>query len=274
MRLDGARGLLRPRTYDAVALQRLAPDPALAGLVELIWSVSWELPPGEPRRQETLPYPAVHLVVEDGTARVYGVPRDRFERTLQGTGWVLGVKFRPGGFRPLLGGPVSTLRGRVVPAAEVLPADPAPLVAAVLAAPDVPARAAAAQAWLLEVIGASADGQAGDPAGDPAVAEASVAVDLIARDPALVRVDELAGRLGRSVRGVQRLFGEYVGASPKWVVRRFRMHEAAERAAAGPVDWASLATDLGYYDQAHFVRDFTATVGVPPGRYAQECAGE
>jgi AraC-like DNA-binding protein len=50
------------------------------------------------------------------------------------------------------------------------------------------------------------------------------------------------------------------------------MHEAAQRAAEGPVDWAALATDPGYYDQPHFVRDFTAAVGVPPARYAQECA--
>jgi AraC-like DNA-binding protein len=33
------------------------------------------------------------------------------------------------------------------------------------------------------------------------------------------------------------------------------------------VDWAALAADLGYADQAHLTRDFTATVGVPPSRY-------
>ena len=36
------------------------------------------------------------------------------------------------------------------------------------------------------------------------------------------------------------------------------------------VDWAALATDLGYADQAHLTRDFTATLGVPPSRYAAE----
>jgi AraC-like DNA-binding protein len=35
----------------------------------------------------------------------------------------------------------------------------------------------------------------------------------------------------------------------------------------GPVDWAVLAADLGYADQAHLTRDFTATIGVPPARY-------
>jgi AraC-like DNA-binding protein len=34
------------------------------------------------------------------------------------------------------------------------------------------------------------------------------------------------------------------------------------------VDWSSLAAELGYYDQAHLIRDFTAAVGEPPGRYS------
>ena len=66
-----------------------------------------------------------------------------------------------------------------------------------------------------------------------------------------------------------RLFADYVGVSPKWVMRRARLHEAAERADSGePVDWASLASDLGYADQAHLTRDFTVTIGVSPSRYA------
>jgi AraC-like DNA-binding protein len=38
--------------------------------------------------------------------------------------------------------------------------------------------------------------------------------------------------------------------------------------AGGTVDWAALAFDLGYADQAHFSRDFTAILGEPPTRYA------
>lgn len=53
-------------------------------------------------------------------------------------------------------------------------------------------------------------------------------------------------------------------------MRWARLHEAAGRADDGePVDWAALARDLGYADQAHLTRDFAATIGVPPSRYAQ-----
>ena len=39
------------------------------------------------------------------------------------------------------------------------------------------------------------------------------------------------------------------------------------------MDWAQLAADLGYADQAHLTRDFTATLGVPPTRYAESAGG-
>jgi AraC-like DNA-binding protein len=55
-------------------------------------------------------------------------------------------------------------------------------------------------------------------------------------------------------------------------VRCARLHEAAGRAAGERVDWARLATELGYADQAHLVRDFTRVVGQPPARYARAAA--
>jgi transcriptional regulator GlxA family with amidase domain len=96
-------------------------------------------------------------------------------------------------------------------------------------------------------------------------------VKRITEDPGLQRVAQLAGASGLSERKLQRLFSDYVGVSPKWVMRRARLHEAALRVEAhGPasVDWAALAADLGYADQAHLTRDFTATLGAPPTRYA------
>ena len=55
--------------------------------------------------------------------------------------------------------------------------------------------------------------------------------------------------------------------SPKWLLRRLRLQEVTGTLAAAPgapVDWAGLAADLGYVDQAHLSRDFTAMVGEPP----------
>ena len=75
-----------------------------------------------------------------------------------------------------------------------------------------------------------------------------------------------------SPRTMQRLFRRYVGVSPKWVLQRYRLHEAAERIAAGEQDLARLGLDLGYFDQAHFIKDFKSLVGRSPAEYAADCA--
>lgn len=40
-------------------------------------------------------------------------------------------------------------------------------------------------------------------------------------------------------------------------------------ATGAGIDWAWLAAELDYADQAHFTRDFTAMAGESPTRYAQ-----
>ena len=107
------------------------------------------------------------------------------------------------------------------------------------------------------------------PERDPLAEQVAELVSRITADPGLRRVDHLSAVSGMTARSLQRLFADYVGVSPKWVMRRARLHEAAERADSGePVDWASLASDLGYADQAHLIHYFTITIGVSPTRYA------
>ena len=82
---------------------------------------------------------------------------------------------------------------------------------------------------------------------------------------------QVSGHAGMTVRTLQRGFAEYVGAGPKWVIQRCRLQDAAARAAgAEPVDWAALAVELGFADQAHLTRAFTATIGVPPAVYTRQ----
>ncbi|WP_329180477.1 AraC family transcriptional regulator [Streptomyces sp. NBC_01477] len=257
-----SRGVLRP---DAAAgfldVRKQPPAPALAGLVDFYWNPRWDLRGRDPYEQKVLAHPNVHLVFEPEGALVYGVQRGVFVRQLAGAGQVFGVKFRPGAFRPFAHGPVAALADRTVPAAGVFGAAVAEVGRRILALDDLAAMAALADGFLLGLLPAL-------PA-DPQVAEVAALVETITASPRLFRVDELARGLGMPVRRLQRLFAEYVGASPKWVLRRARLHEAAARADEGAgLDWAALAADLGYADQAHLTRDFTAAVGSPPSRYA------
>ena len=69
-------------------------------------------------------------------------------------------------------------------------------------------------------------------------------------------------------RALQRRFLRYVGVGPSWVVRRYRLIEAAEQLkATKPPALAALADALGYADQAHFARDFKRVVGRAPGAF-------
>jgi AraC-like DNA-binding protein len=107
-------------------------------------------------------------------------------------------------------------------------------------------------------------------AADETVVQLNAIVAEIVADRSITRVADLVTRYGIGERRLQRMFGEYVGIGPKWVIQRYRLIEAAERLGDGDVfDSARLAQELGYFDQAHFIRDFRRIVGRPPADYAR-----
>jgi AraC-like DNA-binding protein len=259
----GNHGILNPRGGQGhFALSRAAPPADLAAFVERTWSVRWDLRGRPPHDQETLPWPCANLVIGTYRPGLFGVCRTRFVAHLEGEGWVVGVKFRPGGFRPFIGFSMAELTDRDVPIGELFGAAGAELERAVHAA-EPAGRVSLVEAFLRTV----------SPPIDEDAAEAGRIVDLARADRSIARVDDLAARASIPVRPLQRLFHDYVGVSPKWVIRRFRIQEAAERlATSGDMDAVALAGDLGYCDQAHFIRDFKAQVGRTPGAYAAVCA--
>jgi AraC-like DNA-binding protein len=254
-------GVLHARTAAArFTLNRYPPPPGLAPFVDYYWTVRWDLRGQRPHEQAILPHPTVNLAFEAAGAAVHGVDRKIFTRRLAEDGRALGVRFRPGGFRPFYGRPVAALNDRVVPARNIFgPAADEACAAAMTDGAEDDAMAAAAEALLLGC----------RVAPDPVAEQVAGIVERITADPGLRRVATLTEVAGMTERRLQRLFADYVGVSPKWVMRRARLHEAALRAEAGAdVDWPALALDLGYADQAHLVRDFTATLGVSPAKYA------
>ncbi|WP_448641979.1 helix-turn-helix domain-containing protein [Geodermatophilus sp. URMC 63] len=260
------RGVLRPAATARVAdLRRDAPvHPALEPFVERYWSVRWDRAGQPPFRSEVLSHPSVNLSVETGTEPRFGTPLPavllhgvvtrRFSVDLTGAGRVTAAKFRPGGWVAF--GGRQPARDRVVPPADPR-LDPGALLAAVLAEEDDDARAAVLDAALAPL--------APEPA--PAYAELRVLLERMAADRSLVRVDQVAVLAGTSTRSLQRLFAGHVGVSPKAVLARYRLQDAAAAIDAGEGDLAGLAASLGWFDQAHFSRDFRAVVGVPPSAY-------
>ena len=196
-----------------------------------------------------------------------GVGRDLFRITLTGTGRVSGVQFRPGGFRPFWRRPVAELTGRRCPAHAARPPRdlhhrprarrPGPVCPGTdddHAAP--PSGRGPLTAWAPRPRPGERRGHPtgrGDPRGP---------------DACCASTSSPRGTTSRSA-GCSGSSWSTSGVGPKWVIRRYRLQEAVEQAAAGPLNWAGLAADLGYSDQAHLVRDFTAVAGVSPAAYAR-----
>jgi AraC-like DNA-binding protein len=253
---DDRRGVLRTPPPDAFTLRRWDPSAALAPFATFHWAVAWDLRGREPHTQVTLAHPAAHLVVEEGRTRFYGPARRRFERTLSGRDRAVATRLTPAGARALLGRPVAAMADRFLDAREL----GLPDLAAAVADQPLDAAVAVLDAALVDVL---------PDAPDPAAELAARALATLQADRQLTRVGDLADALGISSRSLQRLFADYVGVPPAEVARRLRLQEAAAAATSQePVDWARLAAELGYCDQAHLVRDFTAAVGTPPARYA------
>jgi AraC-like DNA-binding protein len=253
------RGLLRPR---APAGQhehaRVAPADDLAPFIAHFWWVRWDLR-GQPAFvAETLPHPTVHLVFEGARAQVAGVPTGAFRKRLAGEGRVFGIKFRPAAFHPWLGAALSTITDRVLPLRGVLGADTVALAHTIRAHATLAPCVAAAEHYLrahLPVL----------PADTAAIRDL---VERMAVDPTITRAETAAELAGVELRTLQRRFTRLVGVGPKWVIQRYRLHEAAAQLTRGDApSLAALAAALGYFDQAHFTRDFTAVVGASPGTY-------
>jgi AraC-like DNA-binding protein len=254
--------IVRPNAAEErFTVERIAPGAALAEFVDYYWLVRWNVP--APHRQQLVPQPRVHVVAEDARLLVHGVSQEPFFRTLVGSGHVLGAAFHPGGFRPLLRTSLGRISGSVRPAADLLGVDDLPVAGRILGGHDSAAMVAALEAYLLGI----------GPEPDPTSRRITELVALAERRVEITRAEMLAAEAAMSLRSLQRLFTEYVGVGPKWVIQRFRILDAVAAAHSGAVtDWAALARELGFSDQAHLTRVFTQVVGTPPASYQRELA--
>ncbi|MBY4126825.1 helix-turn-helix transcriptional regulator [Rhodococcus fascians] len=235
--------------------------------VENYWQLRWDLPSGISYRSSTLPHPACTLSVEHGWTRegvvdpvvVTGVLTRRFDVVLAESGWVFGVKFRPGGYAAFTGTVARTLRDVHVTPPTSLRADTVHALAEL--GPHVDAD------HCRTVVDAVLAPYAREV--EPEYETVLNVIGTMLADRTLIRVGQVeVARCGVGTRRLQRLFERYVGATPKWVLGRYRIHDALtklDNGYSGPL--ADLAARYGWFDQAHFTREFTELVGVPPSSY-------
>ena len=237
---------------------RFIPSEDIAFFVEHYWHVRWDLTDCDPYISETLPHPCVHIVFEPDSSSVIGVVQGKFTRRLSGRGEVFGIKFRPGGFYPFVKTSISSFTGKVLPLADVFGDHSRGLNTEVLSLGDPIRMAERAEQFLHHYV----------PPRDNTVAVIHSIVDRIITDKGITKVDDIVRTGDISKRTLQRNFNRYVGINPKWMIKRYRLHEAvALMDTSDGIDLTRLAVQLGYFDQAHFIKDFKRVVGATPSKY-------
>ncbi|WP_235480767.1 AraC family transcriptional regulator [Agromyces sp. Leaf222] len=252
-----------------VRLARHAVSADVAHLVRHVWIPRWNLPPGVVIEQGVLEYPSANLVIDATSAAMHGPALGRGFQRLEGTGAAFGALLQPGVAHLLVAGRMSALVGSSIPlgalrlAPDASTAELPDRVRSAVAAGDDAAAVAVFERWLrAQRLELDADADL-----------LRRIVELAETDRGILRVDQLADACGIGARALQRLVHERLGLTPKWLIGRYRMQEAAQRlAASDPPQLAELAAELGFADQAHFSRQFRAVIGETPRRYARAAA--
>ncbi|MEV6910543.1 AraC family transcriptional regulator [Amycolatopsis sp. NPDC051071] len=243
----------------AFSLVRHRPAPELQPFVDHHWVLRWELGDRPPHEQVVLPNLAVNVTFFRDATGAFGPGKRPFRYVVEGADHGIGVRFRPGAFRAFMTGPVTMISGRSLPLTDLF-TGAVPVTESVRNATNDFEMVRRCEELLL----------AKHPVLTAAARTAIEAVETIAAEPAITRVAGLSSRTGLSQRSLQRLFAEHVGTAPKWAIQVYRLNEAAARiAAVEEPDYAELAAELGYSDQAHFIRDFRSVTGWVPTEYTR-----
>ncbi|MEL1245257.1 AraC family transcriptional regulator [Flavobacterium sp. DGU11] len=89
------------------------------------------------------------------------------------------------------------------------------------------------------------------------------AADIIRHTKGNISIEEVSNSISVSMRQLQRSFKENLGTTPKGYLRIIRFRNAFS-ALESEHEWADITYDLGYADQAHFIREFREFAGDTP----------
>jgi AraC-like DNA-binding protein len=168
------------------------------------------------------------------------------------------VRIRSGALRHLCAQPVAELANAQLDAREIWGAELAELSARLSETADLAACARRLDRWLLGLLAAHKRGHA-------LIDDAAIRLYYRHRD---TQIDALAGHYRISRRHFERLFKQELGCTPKSFLRTARFHQTVrDLFLASDREILGLALDHGYYDQSHFIHEFSAFVGERPTRF-------
>ena len=169
-------------------------------------------------------------------------------------------KFRSGGALPFLHQPVAGYNNQVVAAEEIFGEAIFELRDQLLAGTDYEAKRNVGEQWLLDRINAEFQ--------PPEYILATT--QAIRQNPGLEfnSVARLIEESGVSTNYFNQQFKKFVGLTPKQLQRIYRFNEIlALVQKEDQVEWTQIALGCGYYDQAHFIKEFKTFCGINPSQF-------
>lgn len=215
----------------------------------------------EPFAIDWLPNGRTSLVVrvaEDGRGDAYVVgPRTR-AKLKRATGFARAatIQFKPGWSPSLFGVPANDLTDQLITLDDLWGSASGDVTEDLVAARSIPV--------MLERLSRAIAQQTPFESASARLARRAVRMF----EATETRVESVARQLGVTARHLRRAFVETVGIGPKEFARGVRLQRAI-RESTRSGDWAAIARDAGYYDQAHLIRDFHDLIGLTPTEYLQ-----
>jgi len=244
-------------------------SPVLSNYVECIWSLEGtaELNPSTPER--LLPDGCIELILNLGDLfrehNESGQEELQPERFVVGqmtrpvlvspTGQVqlLGIRFAPGGTLPFLPCKPGELTDCITSLADITNSLDIELSGWLYEAVELPEKIRFVESLLIKRMLAT---RISSPL--------QHAVFRIVGSGGQTSIDALAADMGIGGRHLERRFLNEVGLGPKLLCRILRFQQVFRAVEREDHNWARIAADCGYYDQAHLIRDFRQFAGQTP----------
>jgi len=189
---------------------------------------------------------------------------DRFATSYSdGNSFCLQINFTPLGAHRLFGLPMAELTNTIVDFAELLGKDAEILLARLRESNDWARRFRILEDFLLQRFFDGKEGQR----------EIAWALRQLEMSDGGVQIGDLAEEIGWSRKKLIHSFQRETGLAPKGIGRIYRLNRMLSLLrGSARASLAELAHESGYYDQAHFNRDFRDFAGLTPGDYLAEIA--
>lgn len=248
------------------------PTPPLSSFIESIYYYSGYSP--SHRIEKLLPEGVIEIIVDltETPKRLFN-PDDFSQYTYYKRSWISGerdrhiiieaapdlamviLRFRPGGAYPFFRFPLAEITNHVLALEDVIgPSQADELRSRILEAVGGKAKTLAAEQFLRSCTTAL------EP--DPLL---QYAIERLQHAPSTIPVATLANEIGITNKHLIDIFRKKVGLRPKVFSRIMRFQKVMHLIhKQREVDWADVAFRCGYYDQAHFIKDFQAFSGIAP----------